>query len=82
MSEKALAERLDKITRQLDIITVVLLANSGLMRKDIAEAMGVSEKTIERLIPVSKIRGRRGKKPEAEQPAPTEAGENEQGQQQ
>lgn len=82
MSDKVLNERLDKIIKRLDIISVVLLAKSGLTRKAIAEALGVSEKTIERLIPVSKIKGSKAKKaePEPEQVIETEKGENEQGQ--
>ena len=40
---------------------------SARKRKEIAEAMRVSEKTIERLIPVSKIRGAKTKKGEFEE---------------
>lgn len=65
------SEKLDKIIKRLDILTVILLAQAGLKRKEIADALGVSEKTIERLIPISKIKGKRGKEepelmPEAE----------------
>jgi transposase len=35
-----------------------MLKNSGMKRKDIAAALGVSEKTIERLISVSKLKGK------------------------
>ena len=35
-------ERLDKIIKRLDIISVILLAKSGLTRKEIAEALGVT----------------------------------------
>ena len=42
------SEKLDKIIKRLDILTVILLAQAGLKRKEIAEALGVSEKTIER----------------------------------
>lgn len=82
MSEKANNERLDKIIKRLDIITVILLVKSGLKRKEIAEALGVSEKTIERLIPVSKIKGTKTKIEEAEPEQVIEEGkgENEQGQ--
>ena len=59
MTEKASTERLDKIIKKLDIITVILLAKSGLTRKEIADVLGVSEKTIERLIHVSKIKGKK-----------------------
>jgi transposase len=64
MSEKVSNNKLDKIIKRLDIITVVLLVKSGLTRKEIAKALGVSEKTIERLIPVSKIKGTKTKKEE------------------
>ena len=75
-------DKLDKIIKRLDIISVVLLVRSGLKRKEIAEALGVSEKTIERLVPVSKIKGAKTKKVELEhEPTETEADENEQGKQ-
>jgi len=80
MTDKAFEERLDKIIKRLDILTVILLVRSGLSRKEIAEALGVSEKTIERLIPVSKIKRAKGKKiePELEQQIETEDKEKEQ----
>lgn len=82
MSDKFLNERLDKIVKRLDLITVILLVRSGLTRKEIAEALEVSEKTIERLIPVSKIKGTKNKKiePEPVQQIEPEVGKNEQGQ--
>jgi len=83
MSEKKSNERLDKIIKKLDIITVILLVKSGLTRKEIAAVMGVSEKTIERLIPVSKIKGKKTKKAEleTEQLVEAENGGNDEGQQ-
>jgi len=82
MSDKFLNERLDKMIKRLDLITVILLVRSGLTRKEIAEALEVSEKTIERLVPVSKIKGTKNKKiePEPVQPIEPEVGKNEQGQ--
>ncbi len=75
-SNKSLEERLDKVIKRLDIITVILLKNSGMKRKDIAEALGVSEKTIERLISVSKLKGSKGQKEineaESEEEPPTQ----------
>lgn len=56
MSDKSTNERLDKIIKRLDIITVILMAQSGMRRKEIADALDVSEKTIERLIPVSRLK--------------------------
>lgn len=80
MSDKASIERLDRIIRRLDILTAIFLVRSGLSRKEIAEVLGVSEKTIQRLIPVSKIKRGKGKKtePEPEQQIETEMGQNEQ----
>jgi transposase len=83
MSEKVSKDKLDKIIKRLDVISVILLVRSGLKRKEIAEALGVSEKTIERLVPVSKIKGAKTKKKELErEPTTTEVDENEQGKQQ
>ena len=79
MSAKVSNNKLDKIIKRLDIITVVLLVKSGLTRKEIAKALGVSEKTIERLIPVSKIKGTKTKKEELKRElTATETDENEQ----
>ena len=64
------SEKLDKIIKRLDILTVILLAQAGLKRKEIAEALGVSEKTIERLIPISKIKGKKSKEVKQELTAP------------
>jgi DNA-binding transcriptional regulator LsrR (DeoR family) len=62
MSKQPKDDKLDKIMKRLDIISVILLAQSGLTRTEIAEALGVSEKTIERLIPISKIKAARNRK--------------------
>ena len=79
MSAKVSNNKLDKIIKRLDIITVVLLVKSGLTRKEIAKALGVSEKTIERLIPVSKIKETKTKKEELKRElTATETDENEQ----
>jgi DNA-binding transcriptional regulator LsrR (DeoR family) len=77
MSDKGTNERLDKIIKRLDTITVIMLAQSGMKRKEIADALGVSEKTIGRLIPVSRIKGK-GKRAELEQPTNLEEEPNEQ----
>jgi len=57
--DESLGKRLDKIARRLDMIVVILLARSGLNRKEIADIIGVSEKTIERMLPFRQIRQRR-----------------------
>jgi len=53
--DKSLGKRLDKIARRLDIIVVILLARSGLNRKEIADILGISEKTIQRMLPFGQI---------------------------
>jgi transposase len=65
-NNKGIEDRLDKIIRKLDIITIVLLANSGVKKKDIAIALGVSEDTIERLIKISKLKPVKGKRNQSE----------------
>ena len=74
MSNNISNEKLDKIAKKLDLIIVILLAKSGLTRKEIAETLDVSEKTIQRLIPVSKIKATKAKKNESE--GATESAEN------
>ena len=82
MSEKAINEALNKISRKLDIIAVILLANSGLTRKEIAEVLEVSEKAIQRLVPISKIKRNKIRKEPEPELTDNETGENEQGKQQ
>ena len=54
--EKSLGKRLDKIGKRLDMIVVILLARSGVNRKEIADILGISEKTIERMLPFRQIK--------------------------
>lgn len=54
--EKNLGKRLDKIAKRLDMIVVILLARSGVNRKQIADILGISEKTIERMLPFRQIK--------------------------
>lgn len=54
--EKSLGKRLDKIAKRLDMIVVILLARSGVNRKEIADILGMSEKTIERILPFRQIK--------------------------
>lgn len=65
-NNKLLEDKLDKIIKKLDIITITLLYNSGLKKKDIAEALNVSEDTIERTIHVSKLKITKSKKSQSE----------------
>jgi DNA-binding transcriptional regulator LsrR (DeoR family) len=62
MSEKTANNKLDEVLKKLDILVVVQLANSGLTRKEIAVVLGVSEKTIERMLPFAKLGQKRAKK--------------------
>ena len=52
-------EKLDKLAKRLDIVIVILLAKSGLTRKEIADVLGISEKTIERMLPFEKLKQKR-----------------------
>lgn len=53
MSEnpKEIEKKLFKIGKRLDLIIVIMLAQSGLNQKEIAEILGISEKTIQRMLP-------------------------------
>lgn len=57
--DRSLGKRLDKIAKRLDMIVVILLAKSGLKRKEIADILGISEKTIERMLPFREIKQKR-----------------------
>ena len=39
----------EMLERRLDMIAAILLARGGITRKDVAEILGISEKTIERM---------------------------------
>jgi len=54
-----LKRKLDKIIKRLDMILVVLLAKSGLKLNEIAEILGISERTIRRMLPFRKIKQKR-----------------------
>ena len=58
-SKNSLDEKLDKIAKKLDIVIVVQLAKCGLTRKEIADVLKVSEKTIERMLPFEKLKQKR-----------------------
>jgi predicted HTH transcriptional regulator len=59
--EKNTNKRLDEISKKLDIILVTLLARSDLTRKEVADVLGVSEDTIERMLPFRKLKSKRHK---------------------
>jgi len=56
---RGLDEKLDKIARRLDMIVVILLAKSGLKLKEIADILGISERTIQNWLPFRKIKQKR-----------------------
>jgi transposase len=56
MSEKTSDDKLDRLLRKLDILIVVQLANSGLTLKEVAKTVGISEDTIERMLPFKKLK--------------------------
>lgn len=64
MSEnQGIEERLDKVNKKLDLLAAILLVNSGMKLPDIAQTLGVSVRTIQRMIPIAKMKyakGRRG----------------------
>lgn len=53
-----ITQKLDTIIRRLNVVVVILLAQSGLDRKQVAKTLGVSEKTIERMIPFRELKKR------------------------
>jgi arsenate reductase-like glutaredoxin family protein len=53
------SRKLNEILKRLDILTVILLAKSGLTRKEIADVLKVSEDTIERMLPFRKLKSKR-----------------------
>jgi len=61
-TSKDLNEKLGQIAKKLDILIVAQLAKSGLTRKEVADVLGVSEKTIERMLPFAKLSQRRREK--------------------
>jgi len=51
-----MVKRMDRIARRMDIVVVVLLARSGLSKREISKVLGTSEKSIERMLPFRQIR--------------------------
>ena len=56
MSERTTNKRLDEMLKKLDILVVVQLAKSGFTLKEVAKVLGVSEDTIERMLPFRKLK--------------------------
>jgi len=59
MSERTTTKKLDEVLRKLDILAVVQLAKSGLTLKETAKVLGISEDTIERMLPFKKLKPKR-----------------------
>jgi transposase len=59
---KGIEERLDKVNKKLDLLTVIILVNSGMKLKDIAQTIGVSVRTIQNWLPVAKLKYAKGGK--------------------
>lgn len=53
--------KLDNVNRKLDILIVIELARSGLNLSEVANILGVSEDTIERMLPFRKLKQKLGK---------------------
>ncbi len=53
--DKRTKELLEKISKNLDLILVILLAKSGLKQSEIAKIIGTSERTIRNWIPFRQI---------------------------
>ena len=53
---------LDKVNKKLDLLIVILLVNSGMKLPDIAQTLGVSVRTIQRMVPIAKMKYGKGRK--------------------
>ena len=54
--DKHTKETLEKIAKNLDMILVILLAKSGVKKSEIAEIIGISERTITNWLPFRQIK--------------------------
>ncbi|MEM3576885.1 MAG: helix-turn-helix domain-containing protein [Candidatus Bathyarchaeia archaeon] len=59
VGNSGLNKKIEKVNKKLDMIIVILLAKSGFTRKEVADVLKVSEKTIERMLPFEKLKKRR-----------------------
>lgn len=59
VGNSGLNKKIEKLNKKLDMIIVILLAKSGFTRKEVADVLKVSEKTIERMLPFEKLKKRR-----------------------
>jgi hypothetical protein len=65
-SNQDIVERLDATNKKLDLLIIILLVNSGMKLSDIAETVGLSVRTIQRMIPVAKLKYSKGKRVQLE----------------
>jgi DNA-binding NarL/FixJ family response regulator len=49
-------KQFEELTKKLDILIVIQLANAGLGKGEIASVIGTSEKTIQRMLPFNKVK--------------------------
>lgn len=56
VKEKNEKQLLGEINNKLDKLIAILLADAGLNRKEVAESLKVSEKTVERMFPFNKVK--------------------------
>jgi len=59
MSEKTKNKKLDEALKKLDILLIIQLAKSGLTLKETSKVLGISEDTIERMLPFKKLKPKR-----------------------
>jgi DNA-binding NarL/FixJ family response regulator len=56
-----ISTKLDKLNKKIDVLIIIELAKSGLNLKEVADTLGVSEDTIERMVPFRKLKPKSGK---------------------
>jgi transposase len=75
-SNQVIIERLDATNKKLDLLIIILLVNSGMRLDDIAQTLGVSVRTIQRMVPIAKLKYSKAKNPQLEVETITESIEN------
>jgi len=64
-NEDKVLKELREIRKKLDILIIIYLANRGLKLKEIADILNVSERTVQRIISIRKLKKPGGKCEEA-----------------
>jgi len=57
-NEDKVLKELREIRKRLDILIIIYLANRGLKLKEIADILNVSERTVQRIISIRKLKTR------------------------